>query len=92
MKRWTLLYIVIAAIVAVINAFYLEPKPIVTIGHMGLVTATAFGYMLGSYIVGAIVLLILMIFIKSIRKEFWNLSFLIMMGIVILKCLADIFG
>jgi FtsH-binding integral membrane protein len=70
---------------------YVEPKPIESIGHIGLVIVTALGYMLASFLVGAIVLLILMVFIKRIKKDFWDFSTLIMMGGVKLLVLSNLF-
>jgi FtsH-binding integral membrane protein len=69
----------------------IEPKPIESIGHIGLVVVTALGYMLASFLVGTIVLLTLMIFIKRIRKDFWNFSTLIMMAGVKLLILSNLF-
>ena len=69
---------------------YVEPKPIESIGHIGLVIATALGYMLASFLSGTIVLLILMIFIKRLKKDFWNFSTLIMVVGVKLLVLSNL--
>jgi hypothetical protein len=87
----SILYSIITFIVGFIYAFYVEPKPIASIGHIGLIIAQTIGYMLAGFVLGAIILLILMIFIKRIKQEFWNLATLIMMGAVILFILADLF-
>jgi uncharacterized membrane protein YdcZ (DUF606 family) len=68
---------------------YVEPKPIESIGHVALVIATALGYMLTSFLAGTIILLILMIFIKRLRKDFWNIATLIMVGGVKLLVLSN---
>jgi FtsH-binding integral membrane protein len=70
---------------------YAEPKPIESVSHIGLVVLTAAGYMLASFLAGTIVLLILMIFIKQIKKDFWNFSTLMMMGGVKLLVLSNLF-
>ena len=87
----SILYSIIAFVVGFIYAFYVEPKPVASIGHIGLIIAQTIGYMLAGFVLGAIILLILMIFIKRIRQEFLNLTILIMMGAVILFILADLF-
>ena len=87
----SIIYTIIAFIVGFVYLIYVEPKPIESIGHIGLVIATAVGYMLASFLVGTIVLLILMIFIKRIKEDFWNFSTLIMMGGVKLLVLSNLF-
>jgi uncharacterized membrane protein YdcZ (DUF606 family) len=87
----SIIYTIIAFTIGFIYLMYVEPKPIESIGHIGLVIATAVGYMLASFLVGTIVLLILMIFIKRIKKDFWNFSTLIMMGGVKLLVLSNLF-
>jgi hypothetical protein len=87
----SIIYTIIAFIIGFVYLMFVESKPIVSIGHIGLVIATAVGYMLVSFLVGAIVLLILMIFIKRIKKDFWNFSTLIMMGGVKLLVLSNLF-
>ncbi len=57
----SIVYTIIAFIIGFIYLIYVEPKPIESIGHIGLVIATAVSYMLGSFLVATIVLLILMI-------------------------------
>jgi hypothetical protein len=88
----SIIYSVVAFSVGFIYAFYKEPKPIESIGHVGLIVATTIGYMLVPFVGGSVILLLLMIFIKSIRKEFWNLSTLIMMGGIILFALTSLFS
>jgi hypothetical protein len=92
MKTRVLLYLVIGFIAALLHAFYVEPKPIESAGHIGLVIATAVGYMLGAFIIASIVLLLLMIFVKKVRKEFWNLSSVSTMGMMCLFLLTTLFG
>jgi uncharacterized membrane protein YdcZ (DUF606 family) len=87
----SIIYTIIAFIVGFIYLMYVEPKPIESIDHIGLVIASAIGYMLASFLFGTIVLLILMIFIKRIRKDFWDFSTLIMMGGVKLLVLSNLF-
>lgn len=87
----SVIYTVIAFIVGFIYLMYAEPKPIESIGHIGLVITTAVGYMVASFLAGTIVLLILMIFIKRIKKDFWNFSTLMMMGGVKLLVLSNLF-
>jgi len=87
----SIIYTIIAFIVGFVYLIYVEPKPIESIVHIGLVIATAVGYMLASFLVGTIVLLILMIFIKRIKEDFWNFSTLIMMGGVKLLVLSNLF-
>ena len=70
---------------------YTEPKPIESIGKIGLVIAMAVSYMLASFLFGTILLLILMKFINRIKEDFWNLSTLIMMGGVKLLVLSNLF-
>jgi hypothetical protein len=86
----SIVYTIIAFIIGFIYLIYVEPKPIESIGHIGLVIATAVSYMLGSFLVATIVLLILMIFIKRIKKDFWDFSTLIMMGGVKLLVLSNL--
>ena len=87
----SIIYTIIAFFVGFIYLIYAEPKPIESIGHIGLVIATALGYMLASFLAGTIILLMLMIFIKRIKKDFWNFSTLIMAGGVKLLVLSNLF-
>ena len=86
----SIIYTIIAFFVGFIYLMYAEPKPIESIGHMALVIATALGYMLASFLAGTIILLILMIFIKRIKKDFWNFSTLLMAGGVKLLVLSSL--
>jgi uncharacterized membrane protein YdcZ (DUF606 family) len=86
----SIIYTFIAFLVGFIYLMYAEPKPIESISHIGLVVLTAAGYMLASFLAGTIVLLILMIFIKQIKKDFWNFSTLMMMGGVKLLVLSNL--
>jgi uncharacterized membrane protein len=86
----SIIYTFIAFLVGFIYLMYAEPKPSESISHIGLVILTAIGYMLASFLAGVIILSILMIFIKGIRKDFWNFSTLIMMGGVKLLVLTSI--
>jgi len=70
---------------------YAEPKPIESIAHIGLLVATALGYMLASFLFGTFVLLILMLFFKRIKTDFWNFSTLMMVGGVKLLVLSNLF-
>ena len=87
----SIIYSVIAFFAGFIYLMYAEPKPIESIGHIGLMIATALGYMLASFLAGTIVLLILMLFIKRIKGNFWNYSTLLMVGGVKLLVLTNIF-
>lgn len=84
-----IIYTIIAFGIGFIYLMYIEPKPIESIGHIGLVIATAAGYMLASFLAGIVVLLVLMLFIKRIKKEFWNYSTLLMVGGVKLLVLSN---
>ena len=86
-----IIYTIIAFLIGFIYLMYAEPKPIESISHIGLLVATALGYMLASFLFGIIVLLILMIFIKRIKTDFWNFSTLMMAGGVKLLVLSNIF-
>ncbi len=86
----SIIYTIIAFIIGFVYLMFVEPKPIESIGHIGLVIATAVGYMLASFLVGTVILLILMIFIKRIKEDFWNFSTLIMMGGVKLFVLSSL--
>jgi uncharacterized membrane protein YdcZ (DUF606 family) len=86
----SIIYTIIAFFVGFIYLMYVEPKPIGSIGNIGLVIATALGYMLASFLAGTFVLLILMIFFKRIKKDFWNFSTLIMVGGVKLLVLSSL--
>jgi len=86
-----IIYTIIAFLIGFIYLMYAEPKPIESISHIGLLVATALGYMLASFLFGIIVLLILMIFIKRIKTDFWNFSTLMMVGGVKLLVLSNIF-
>jgi len=86
----SIIYTIIAFFIGFIYLMYVEPKPIESIGHIGLVIATALGYMLASFLSGTIVLFILMIFIKRLRKDFWNFSTLIMVVGVKLLVLSNL--
>lgn len=88
----SILYTIIAFTIGFVYLMCVEPKPIESIGHIGLVIVTAVGYMLASFLAGTIVLLTLMIFIKRIRKDFWNFSTLIMMAGVKLLVLSNLFA
>jgi uncharacterized membrane protein YdcZ (DUF606 family) len=90
LKR-SIIYTLIAFIVGFVYLMYLEPKPIESIGKIMLVIVTAVSYMLASFLIGTIVLLILMKFINRIKEDFWNLSTLIMMGGVKLLILSSLF-
>jgi uncharacterized membrane protein YdcZ (DUF606 family) len=85
----SIIYTIMAFFIGFVYLLYVEPKPIESIGHIGSVIATALGYMLASFLAGTIVLLILMIFIKRLRKDFWNFSTLIMVGGVKLLVLSN---
>jgi uncharacterized membrane protein YdcZ (DUF606 family) len=87
----SIIYTFIAFLVGFIYLMYAEPKPIESVSHIGLVVLTAAGYMLASFLAGTFVLLILMIFIKQIKKDFWNFSTLMMMGGVKLLVLSNLF-
>jgi uncharacterized membrane protein len=87
----SILYTFIVFLAGFIYLIYAEPKPIESVSHIKLVIITAAGYMLASFLAGVIILSILMIFIKGIRKDFWNFSTLIMMGGVKLLVLTSIF-
>jgi uncharacterized membrane protein YdcZ (DUF606 family) len=87
----SIIYTIIAFIIGFVYLMFVEPKPIESIGHIGLVIATAVGYMLASFLVGTVILLILMIFIKRIKEDFWNFSTLIMMAGVKLLILSNLF-
>jgi uncharacterized membrane protein YdcZ (DUF606 family) len=86
----SIIYTIIAFFVGFIYLMYVEPKPIESIGHMALVIGTALGYMLASFLAGTFILLILMIFFKRIKKDFWNFSTLMMMGGVKLLVLSNL--
>jgi len=86
----SIIYTIIAFFIGFIYLMYVEPKPIESIGHIGLVIATALGYMLASFLSGTIVLLILMIFIKRLKKDFWNFSTLMMVVGVKLLVLSNL--
>jgi hypothetical protein len=88
--RKSILFTFIAFLAGFIYLMYAEPKPVESISHIGLVVITAIGYMLASFIVGVIILSILMIFVKGIKKDFWNFSTLFMMGGVKLLILTSI--
>jgi uncharacterized membrane protein YdcZ (DUF606 family) len=87
----SIIYSIIAFFAGFIYLMYAEPKPIESIGHIGLMAATALGYMLASFLAGTIVLLILMVFIKRIKGDFWNYSTLLMVGGVKLLVLSNLF-
>lgn len=87
----SIIYSIIAFLAGFIYLIYAEPKPIESIGHIGLMIVTALGYMLASFLAAAIVLLILMIFIKRIKVDFWNYSTLLMVGGVKLLVLSNLF-
>ena len=89
--RKSIIYSIIAFFAGFIYLMYSEPKPIESIGHIGLMIATALGYMLTSFLAGTIVLLILMVFIKRIKGDFWNYSTLLMVGGVKLLVLSNLF-
>jgi hypothetical protein len=86
----SIIYTFIAFLVGFIYLMYAEPKPVESISHIGWVILTAGGYMLGSFLVSVIILSILMIFIKPIKKNFWNFSALLMMGGVKLIVLSSL--
>jgi len=90
LKR-SIIYTVIAFIVGFVYLMYVEPKPIESMGKIVLVMVTAISYMLASFLIGTIVLLILMKFINRIKEDFWNLSTLLMMGGVKLLILSNLF-
>ena len=90
LKR-SIIYTVIAFIVGFVYLMYVEPKPIESMGKIVLVMVTAISYMLASFLIGTIVLLILMKFINRIKEDFWNLSTLVMMGGVKLLILSNLF-
>ena len=87
----SIIYTIIAFLVGFIYLMYAEPKPIESIAHIGLLVATALGYMLASFLFGTIVLLILMLFFKRIKTDFWNFSTLMMVGGVKLLVLSNLF-
>lgn len=87
----SIIYSVIAFFAGFIYLIYSEPKPIESIGHIGIMIVTALGYMLASFLAGTIVLLILMVFIRRIKGDFWNYSTLLMVGGVKLLVLTNIF-
>jgi hypothetical protein len=87
----SVIYTVIAFFIGFVYLMIVEPKPIESVGHIGLVILTAVSYMLASFLGGTIVLLTLMIFIKRIRKDFWNFSTLMMMAGVKLLVLSNLF-
>ncbi len=87
----SIIYSIIAFFVGFIYLMFIEPKPIESIGHLGSAIVTSLGYMLASFLAGTVVLLILMIFIKRIKKDFWNFSTLIMVGGVKLLVLSNLF-
>jgi hypothetical protein len=87
-----IIYLTIAFIVLLVYSFYVEPKPIESIRQITLVIAYTLGLMIGSFVFSVIPLLLLMIFVKSVRKEFWNLVALIMMAQAIIWVLVNIFG
>ena len=87
----SIIYTIIAFLVGFIYLMYAEPKPIESIAHIGLLVATALGYMLASFLFGTFVLLILMLFFKRIKTDFWNFSTLMMVGGVKLLVLSNLF-
>lgn len=87
----SIIYSIIAFFAGFIYLIYSEPKPIESIGHIGLIILTAFGYMLASFLAATIVLLILMVFIKRIKGDFWNYSTFLMVGGVKLLVLSNLF-
>ena len=87
----SIIYSIIAFFAGFIYLIYSEPKPIESIGHIGLMIATALGHMLASFLAATIVLLILMVFIKRIKGDFWNYSTFLMVGGVKLLVLSNLF-